>query len=44
MSVVAWLVRKMTCIVCSHEWVATFPKDAPALECSGCGYMNDVSQ
>lgn len=37
-----WRNESLTCAVCSHYWVATFPSEAPALECPSCGYMNAV--
>ncbi len=34
-----WTVAEMACTVCGKEWVATYPSEAPALECPECGYM-----
>ena len=39
-----WLNAVMTCAVCSLEWVATYPDDAPALECPACSHMNAIPQ
>lgn len=34
-----WEVKQVRCPICNHEWVSVAPLEAPALECSGCGYM-----
>lgn len=35
-----WQTAEMVCVICSKEWVAVFPVEAPKLECPNCGFMN----
>jgi hypothetical protein len=37
-----WLASKVSCFICTHEWVAVYPSDAPeeALECPSCGALD----
>lgn len=37
-----WQSAAMHCLICAHEWVATFPVEAPRLECPACSYMNQI--
>lgn len=30
----------MSCVICSHRWVALFREGTKELSCPECGYMN----
>lgn len=37
-----WHSVYITCLICSHDWVAIFPDGATRLDCPACGYKNDL--
>lgn len=37
-----WFVAEVECAICGREWFALFPESASMLECSNCGYKNNI--
>jgi DNA-directed RNA polymerase subunit RPC12/RpoP len=37
-----WQTCQIECDVCRKEWTATFPIEAPGLECPQCSHMNAI--